>query len=347
MNEAKPKHPLFELTRAHILEFLREPGALFWVFVFPMLVAIGLGIAFRAKPPDQLRIGVTPDAETLAKTLSASPDLEIIDLSREEAPTAIRKGKVDLVVGTSTAAAVVFRYDEMQPQSRAAKLAVDAVLEHAAGRRDVLAKLDAPVQERGERYIDFLMPGLVGINLMGSSMWGVGYAVVVTRSRKLMKRFAATPMKRSHYLLSFMLSRFAFLFFEVALLLLFGHLVFDVEIRGSIGALGVIAVFGALSFAGLALLVAARPQSVEAAQGWMNLVMMPMYFLSGVFFSYERFPQVMHPVLRALPLTALNDALRAVVNDGFSISRLWVELLVLGAWGVFSFALALKFFRWK
>lgn len=346
MSEPKPNHPLFELTRANLLEFLREPGALFWVFVFPILVAIGLGIAFRAKPPEKLRIGVTARSG-LQQTLEASPDLEIIVIEAADAAVAIRKGKVDLLADTSSASAIVFRYDPMQPQSRAAKLAVDAVLERAAGRQDKLTKLDTPVQERGERYIDFLMPGLVGINLMGSSMWGIGYAVVVTRSRKLMKRFAATPMKRSHYLLSFMFSRFAFLFFEVGLLLFFGHLAFDVEIRGSVFSLGAVAVVGALCFAGIALMVAARPRSVEAAQGWMNVAMMPMYFLSGVFFSYERFPEFMHPFIRLLPLTALNDALRGITNDAQTLPMIAPQLAVLAGWAVLSFVLALRFFRWK
>src|SRR5687767_4998556 len=186
-DSARPNHPLFELTRAHLLEFLREPGAIFWVFIFPMLVAVGLGIAFRSKPPEKLRIGVAPDT-SIRQTLKTSDELEIIDLSKEEIPIAIRKGRVDLVVTTSTSGDVVFRYDPMQPQSRTARLAVDATLEKEAGRRDLVAKKDSPVSERGERYIDFLLPGLVGINLMGSSMWGIGYSIVVTRSRKLMKR---------------------------------------------------------------------------------------------------------------------------------------------------------------
>jgi ABC-type polysaccharide/polyol phosphate export permease len=346
MNEPAPRHPLFELTRAHLFEFLREPGALFWVFIFPMLVAVGLGIAFRAKPPDKLRIGVLPEV-SLKSALAESEDLEVVEISREEAPVAIRKGKVDLVIDTSTSAAFVFRYDPMQPQSRTAKLAVDAVLERASGRKDVLAKNDAPVQERGERYIDFLMPGLVGINLMGSSMWGIGYAIVVTRSRKLMKRFAATPMRREHYLLSFILSRFTFLFFEVGILILFGVLVFDVAIRGSLLSLGLLAMLGAISFAGIALLVGARPRSVESVSGWMNLVMMPMYFLSGVFFSHERFPEFMHPFIRLLPLTAMNDSLRGVINDGKSVFELLPEIGILAAWTVISFTLALKLFRWK
>lgn len=347
MSEPAPRHPLYELTRAHLLEFLREPGALFWVFIFPMLVAVGLGIAFRAKPPDKMRVGVLPEV-SLKSALQASEDLEVVEMTREEVSVAIRKGKVDLVVDTSTRAGnYVFRYDPMQPQSRAAKLAVDAVLERAAGRKDILSKNDAPVEERGERYIDFLMPGLIGINLMGSSMWGIGYAVVVTRSRKLMKRFAATPMKRHHYLLSYILSRFAFLFVEVGMLVLFGVLVFDLQIRGSYAALGALAMLGAITFAGIALLVGARPRSVESVSGWMNLVMMPMYFLSGVFFSYERFPEFMHPIIRALPLTAMNDSLRAVVNDGKGLLELVPEMAILSGWTVVCFTLALKLFRWK
>ncbi|MCK6548662.1 ABC transporter permease [Myxococcota bacterium] len=359
MSELRPSHPLVALTIARLREFLREPAALFWVFGFPVLLAIGLGVAFRVKPPEKLRVAVEVDggipsaAEArVIEWLRASDELVVTGQSAEDAARDLKRSKLDLVVivakGSSTAApSVAYRWDGTKPESRTARLVVDGVVEVAAGRRDVLAKEDRPVTEAGERYIDFLLPGLIGLNLMGSSMWGIGYAVVETRSRKLMKRFAATPMRRTHYLLSFILSRFAFLFLEVVLLVAFGSLAFDVRVHGTFAAVGVIATLGALSFAGLALLIAARPRTVETASGLMNLAMMPSWFLSGTFFSYERFPELVQPIIRALPLTALNDALRAVMNDGKPLGALGHELVVLTLWGVVSFVLALRLFRWK
>jgi ABC transporter DrrB family efflux protein len=341
--------PLLELTRAHLLELVREPGVLFWVFGFPILLAIGLGIAFRSRPPEAARvavIGADPAAASrAASALAASPDLEAEVLSSTAAFEALEQTKVALVVEVrgSTAA---YHFDPLQPESRLARLAAAGALERAAGRADRMGAIDLPVEERGRRYIDFLLPGLLGLNLMGSSMWGIGFAVVDARSRKLMKRFAATPMRRWAYLASFIFSRAILLIFEVAALVTFGALAFDVRIQGSLFDLGVLAAAGAASFAGLALLIAARPSRPEVASGWMNFAMMPMWILSGALFSYQRFPEALHPFLRALPLTALNDALRAVVNDGASIFALGSQLVVLAIWGAASFALALRWFRW-
>jgi ABC-2 type transport system permease protein len=357
---ARPQRPqpLVELTRTRLLEFLREPEAVFWVFVFPVLLALALGIAFRAKPVDKLRAAVergTPGSARIVAMLRGSHEVSVVELSPLEAAQALRAGKVDVVVegggavadGVGASLSVTYRYDTTRAEGRAARLAVDDALERALGRPDVLAVREERVARPGTRYIDFLIPGLVGLNLMGSGMWGLGFAVVQARVRKLLKRFAATPMRRSHYLLSFMLSRLVGLVLEVAVVVGFGWLLFGVAVRGSLLDLAVISLFGALTFAGLGLLVAARPRTVEGVSGWMNLVQLPMWLFSGTFFSYERFPAVVRPAIRALPLTALNDALRAVINDGSPLAASWPKLLVMAAWGVISFVVALRLFRWQ
>jgi ABC-type multidrug transport system permease subunit len=224
---------------------------------------------------------------------------------------------------------------------------VDDALQRARGRADLVVSTLAPATEPGARYIDFLIPGLVGLNLMGSGMWGIGFSVVVARTRKLLKRFAATPMLRSQYLASYALSRLLFLTPEIAAIVGFGWLVFGVEVHGSLFALTVVSLAGAFAFAGLGLLVAARPTTIEAVSGWMNLAMLPMWVLSGSFFSSDRFPDAFQPAIKLLPLTALNDALRAVMNDGVPLYTTWSQLLVLTLWGGVSFMLALKLFRWK
>jgi ABC-2 type transport system permease protein len=351
-------HPLVELTRSRLLEFLREPEAVFWVFVFPVLLALALGVAFRSKPVDTFRAAVRrgmPAEARIVAMLRASPDLTVVELSATEADQALRTGKVDLVVeGASVSAsaggeplAVTYRYDTTRAEGRAARLAADDALQRALGRPDLLAVRDERVAQPGNRYIDFLIPGLVGLNLMGSGMWGLGFAVVQARVRKLLKRFAATPMRRSHYLLSFMLSRLVGLVLEVAVVVGFGWLLFGVAVRGSLLDLAVVSLLGALSFAGLGLLVAARPRTIEGVSGWMNLVQLPMWLFSGTFFSYERFPAAVQPAIRILPLTALNDALRAVINDGTPLVATWPALLVMALWGGISFAVALRLFRWQ
>ena len=342
--------PLVELTRARVLEFVREPEAVFWVFIFPVLLAVALGIAFRTQPAPRVRVAVVDSAgaTTIVARLADAADLEIRLLAEAEAAEALRKARVDVVVAAGAApTAVEYRFDPSRAEGRAARLAVDDALQRAAGRADPVATGERPVTEVGARYIDFLIPGLVGLNLMGSGMWGIGFSVVSARVRKLLKRYAATPMRRGHYLLSFGLSRLIFLVLEVAAIVGFGWLVFGVAVRGSLVALAVVVLIGATSFAGLGLVVAARPRTIEAVSGWMNLVQLPMWLLSGSFFSYERFPEAVRPAIRALPLTALNDALRAVINDGAPLQSSWLELVVLAAWGAVSFVVALRTFRWQ
>lgn len=345
---------LVELTRARVFEFLREPGAIFWVFGFPVVMALILGLAFRSREPQRLPVGVVDgaDAGWVVDALAASDDLAPRRLAAGAAADALRLGRVELVVettaeGDGARGPLRYRFDPTRPESRLARLRVDDLLQRARGRADVAAVADERITEQGSRYVDFLMPGLIGLNVMSSSMWGIGFAVVTLRTRKLLKRFAASPMRRSDFLLSLMLSRLVFLVLEVVVLVAFGWLLFDVAVRGSLFTLAAVAVVGSLSFTGLSVLVAARAQSIETASGLMNLMTIPMWLCSGSFFSYARFPEALQPAIRALPLTALNDALRAVMNEGAGLVALPVELGVLAFWGVLSFGIALRIFRWR
>jgi ABC-type multidrug transport system permease subunit len=361
-------HPLVELTLTRLREFLREKEALFWVFVFPVLLAFALGIAFRNAPPEKQRIAVEksgagsaedPTASEISRVLSNSTEVEPVLLSPQDAAQALRSGKVALIVrprreaqspaGNSTqlTGELDYQYDPTRPESKVARMAVDDALQRALGRTDVMVAREQKTVEPGARYIDFLIPGLIGLNLMGSGMWGLGFTVVQARGRKLLKRFAATPMRRSHYLLSFMLSRLIFLALEVVALIVFGWLVFGVEVRGSWLSLALLSLVGGLTFSGLGLLVAARPQTIEGVSGLMNFVMLPMWLLSGTFFSSARFPAIFQPFIKALPLTALNDSMRSVMNDGASLASNWGAFGILLAWCLLSFAVALKIFRWQ
>lgn len=376
----RPVNPLLELTLARIREFVREPEAVFWVFVFPVLLAVALGIAFRETGPATVQVAVEADGRQgpgsgsgrLMDWLEGRSDIEAVLLSPEEAARALRTGRVALVLrpARSEAAAsgnpaagetvsapsplpdldsegLVYRYDPTRPDSRVARLVVDDALQRGMGREDVAQMRDEAVAQPGARYIDFLIPGLVGLNLMGSGMWGLGFAVVQARTRKLLKLLAATPMRRTHFLLSFMLSRLIFLALEVVAVISFGWVAFGVSVHGSILELGVISLVGSMSFAGLGLLVAARTRTIEGVSGLMNLVMLPMWLLSGTFFAATRFPEFWQPVIQVLPLTALNDALRANINEGLPLAASLPDVLVMAAWGIVSFLLALRWFRWQ
>jgi ABC transporter DrrB family efflux protein len=343
----KPLPPLAELTLARLREFLREPEALFWVFAFPVLLALALGLAFRGKAPERIPVGVAdgPGAAATASALERSPALLPRVYPGPAGREALRTGKISLLVEVD--GGIVYRFDPTRPDARAARLKVDDALQRAGGRKDPFIAREARSTEPGSRYIDFLVPGLLGLNLMGTGMWGLGFSIVSARTRKLLKRLAATPMRRSEYLLSQMLARLVFLVFEVAILIGFGWLAFGVAVRGSLGALAFVSLLGAACFAGLGLLVSSRTKTVEGVSGLMNLVMLPMWLLSGTFFSWERFPDAVHPFIRALPLTALNDALRAVMTEGRPLSALGLELGVLAITGAVSFLVAVRIFRWQ
>ena len=344
-------HPLIELTTMRVREFLREKEAVFWVFVFPVLMTFALGIAFRNTAPDKTFVAIEGDAQSasvseLANVLTHSADFNASVLSSDEATRALRSGKVSIVV-KPTENDYSLRFDPTRPESRTAKLIVDDVLQRAKGRTDVVTVAEEKVTETGARYVDFLVPGLIGMNLMGSGLWGLGFTIVIARSRKLLKRFAATPMRRSHYLLSFMLSRLIFLLLEVAAVVAFAWLVFGFTVRGSWLSVSLIVLLGGFAFSGIGLLVAARPTTIEGVSGLMNFIMLPMWLLSGTFFSSERFPQVFQPFIKALPLTAINTLLRAVMNEGTSLWSNWTNVAILLFWLMISFVVALKIFRWQ
>ena len=340
------RNPLWQLTLARIRLFYREPSILFWTFLFPILLTVALGIAFRNRPPEPIHVAVVagPAAEATHSALSARPDVVPRVLDAAAARAELRTGRVSVVV--EPGAPPVLRFDPTRPESRLAHLVVDDLLERAAGRRDLLSPREETASEPGSRYVDFLIPGLLGMNVMSTGMWGIGYVIVENRQKKLLKRLAATPMRRSHFLLSFAVVRSLFLALEVPFLLGFGVLAFGIPIRGSIATLALVTVAGAVAFAGLGLLVAARAQNVQTVSGLINLVMMPMMLMSGVFFSSEHFPAFLQPLVKALPLTVLNDSLRVVMNDGGSLVAVAPGVLLLAAIGAVTFGVALRIFRW-
>jgi len=342
------RFPLYALTRARVLEFIREPEAVFWVFAFPVIMALVLGFAFRDHAPDRIPVGVAggPGLAPLGGAALQSPALKTSAFGTLEAGLqALRTGKIALLVEARDP--LVYHFDPTRPDARLARLEVDDAIQRAAGRKDPVQFREEPMHEKGSRYIDFLLPGILGLNLMGTGIWGIGFGIVNARLKKTLKLMTATPMRKSEYLLAQIFSRFVFLILEIAVILLFGVLAFGVPIRGSLALLLSTALLGSLAFAGLGLLVAARAQTLEAASGLMNFVMVPMWLLSGVFFSAERFPNAAQPLIRALPLTALNDALRAVMLEGRGLAAIAGQLALLVAWGLVTFGIALKIFRWQ
>jgi ABC-2 type transport system permease protein len=357
--------PLFQLYLVRLRDFYRQPARIFWVYGFPTIMAIALGFAFQNRPPAPIEVDlvnksgsaeVTNAVEAHNKALESAksagkprlnvPLIELHEVSADEATKRLRTGVTPLYIEPQGPRSSVYHFDPTRPEASAARQVLDDVLERAQGRTDVRDSTEVYVTEPGSRYIDFLIPGLIGLNAMGGGLWGIGFLVVNFRIAKLLKRFVATPMPRRDFLLALLGARLTFVIPDLAVLLLLGTLMFGMPIRGNLALVIAIDVLGALAFAGIGLLVGSRATTTETVSGLMNLVMLPMWLLSGVFFNSGRFPKAFQPFISALPLTQLVNALRQVILEGASLYDVRNALLILGAWAVLTFCLALRYFRW-
>jgi len=349
-------------------EFLREPGAVFWTFGFPLLMTLALGVAFRQQGPAKNRVGIAegPAAAALTAALAPSPNLQVVTLPPAALEQALRRGELLLAVSasgsepfstapepaaglpapTAGTSPITLRFDPSRPEASATSLLVSDLLQARAGRKDPLAIAKDTSVIQGARYIDWLVPGLLGMQLLSGGLWGSAWNIVTARQRRLLKRLAATPMSRRHYLLSFRVSGLIFVPLQVVILFGFARLGFGVRIHGAFGAVLALALIASWSFAGIGLLCACRAQNTETANGLVNLATLPMYVLSGVFFSGARFPAIFQPFIRLLPLSAFTQSLRAVVNDGASLFQQGAPIAVMAVWGIVTSAIALKLFRW-
>jgi ABC-type multidrug transport system permease subunit len=337
---------LKQIILSRLREFYREPAAIFWVYVFPLLLAVGLSIAFSNKPPKPVRVDVVagPQSPMFSKILTENGVIsEVHDLA--EAQRRYRIGKSDIYV-TVEENGLQFGIDPTRDESPPARYKTEAVYRQwqSPSQGEMREKVE---KEPGNRYIDFLMPGLIGLNLMGGGMWGIGFVLVDMRVRKLLKRLLATPMRRGDFLIGMLVARLMLLLPEMLVLALVAHYGFDVPLRGNMITLILVMLFASLAFSGIGLLMASRTEKTETVTGLMNLIMLPQWLLSGVFFSAKNFPNEVQPLIQALPLTQVNDALREVALEGRSLTDIAWRLLILAAYAVVSFFVALRIFRWS
>jgi ABC-type multidrug transport system permease subunit len=324
--------------------FFREPEAVFWVFVFPILLSIGLGIAFRNRPAEVLPVAGT--TMQITRALNTNKGLRAITLDVTGGLNALATGQI-LLLAIQQPGSIKFLYDDTNPDARTARLIADSAVQKAAGQRDSVEIRNELNHEAGSRYIDFVIPGLLGMNLMSSAIWSLGFWIVEARQKKLLKRLIASPMPRWQYLTSFVFWRLLLLPIEVGVFLGFSRFAFGVPARGSFWQLALWCVLISLTFSAMGLLIASRAKTMQAASGLMNVTMLPMWILSGVFFSASRFPKVIQPIIRVLPLTAAIDALRANMLQGTPLAFLLFPLSVLLAWLLVTFSLSLWIFRWR
>jgi len=345
---ASPTHrPLVELTLARLREFVREPEALFWTFLFPIVMSVAMAIAFPASSGQIVRVGVAPGpgSEAVRQLLAAAGDIVVLEVPHDQQTGDLRDGEVHLIVVPGSPP--TYRFDPMRAESRLARLVVDNALKRSAGRSEPWNAREDLIEIPGSRYVDWLIPGIISLSIMNNGLWSIGFMTVQARLRKLLKRLAASPMRKRDFLMAPVLARLAFLGPEVAVPLIFGSVAFGTPVRGGVIGIAAITIAGALMFGALGLLMGSRVRTFEAASGLMNLLSVPMWVLSGVFFSASNFPDAVQPFIQALPLTALVDAMRGVVLEGATLTSLWTELAIIAAWTVVPFAIALKIFKWR
>lgn len=332
------------------------------MYGFPLVLALILAAAFPNRPVAAIKVdvvGTDDTATTLATNWSErdlTPKLEATSHAEEEALRRLRTAKTSLVVYADKSAPAGYRLvsDDSQPGSVLARAAVESIILRDANPKAQLPEAkplsEALPDTTGGRYFDFLLPGLIGTNLMGGGLFGVGFLIVDMRVRKLLKRYLATPMRKSDFMLSLVISRLIFTVSEIGVLLAVAHLPFEyfgLRVHGNWFALIFLILLGGASFSGLGLLVASRARTMETASGLLNAVMLPQYLVSGVFFSSTSFPDFLQPFIKVLPLTALNDGLRAIINDGAGFEAILWPTVILLSWGLVSFFAAIKLFKWR
>ncbi len=343
-------NPFVQLTLVKVREYTREPESMFWVFVFPVLMTLALGVAFKGGDSTEVRVAVLDEQASgqMTATLDADPRIIATQTDAGTAAKLLRDGKVALVVVPPPPdGAVSYRFDRTRPESAVARFTVDDALQRAAGRSDAFTPREELMSVPGSRYIDWLVPGLLGMNVLMTGIWGISFSVGMSRAKKLLKRLTSTPMNRAHFLGAQIAGRLIFLPIEAGILVLFASFAFGVPMAGPWWLLALVTLLGAVMGASLSLLLASRARSFEAVSGMINVVTLPMWIFSGIFFSSANFPDVMQPFIQALPLTALIDALRGVMLAGAGIRDVGHEIAIMAGWTISCFAVALKIFRWQ
>ena len=370
---------LWQLISALFLEIVREPGVLFWGILFPILMSLGLGLAFTKKADVIRKVAVININESLTsgsensvvagflqknceKNVSGKPDtwqwkytirdeklgnsvFLFYKMKWDEAVKFLKRGTVNvLLLGINDS--VEYHFDPMNPDAQLTYLKLSSIVGKGAVQAVQSNTEIKPLTVTGTRYIDFLVPGLITMGVMMSSMWGISYGIIEKRSKKLLRRLVATPMKKSHFLIALITVRITMNFIESLVLFLFALFAFKMTIQGSISALILMFLAGNIAFAGIAVFVSSHTSNTEVGNGLINFVVFPLMILSGIFFSYQNFPEWSLPVIKNLPLTMLTDGIRSIFNEGAGYHDVALPILILLAVGILFFSVGLKIFKW-
>ncbi len=370
---------LRQLFMALLREIIREPGVLFWGILFPILMALGLGIAFSKKADVTRKVAIIknegqPASQkgdsllnaflenscvkkssdekgewkwqyTIADEKLGNSIFLFYEMEWDEAMVLLKRGTINVMI-TAMEEKAEYHFDPMNSDAEITFLKLSSII----GKGEIVSALSnsviRPLTVTGTRYIDFLVPGLMSLGVMMSCMWGISYGIIEKRSKKLLRRMVATPMKKSHFLIALISVRLTMNFFESLVLFIFALLAFKMTIQGDITALILIFIAGNIAFSGLAVFVSSHTSNTEVGNGLINFVVTPMMVLSGIFFSYQNFPEWSLPVIKNLPLTMLADGMRSIFNEGAGYSEVALPVTILTFTGIGFFIAGLKIFKW-
>ena len=379
MNRYSRFYQLWQLILAHLREIIREPAVIFWGIVFPILMSLGLGIAFTKKADVIRKVAVIIPSVDNGNSDSSSLLLNFLDLNSDtsgitpetlwnhkivakdeklgnsvflfyemewkEAMMQLKRGTVNVVLNDKNGI-TEYHFDPLNSDAQLTYLKLRGLIGES---KIVPSGGDAqikPLTITGTRYIDFLVPGLITMGVMMSCMWGISYGIIEKRSKKLLRRLVATPMKKSHFLIALITVRTFMNITESTILFIFAMFAFDMVIQGSLAALIFIYIAGNLAFSGIAVFVSSHTSNTEVGNGIINVVVMPMMVLSGIFFSYHNFPDWSIPVIQKFPLTILTDGIRSIINEGAGFADVGLPILILSGTGILFFTAGLKIFKW-
>jgi len=363
------KSQLRQLIISRFLETIREPEVLFWGMVFPVLISIGLGLAFMQKSESKFNIMLVESRQTELDSLLAvygeksekngqtvmtwlvsdeilgNTRFTFVRNSWDDAIIALKRGEAAVIV-TDSLSQLHYHFDPRNAEAELAYMKLSDLLQSPSNERATQQQL-SPLTLKGVRYIDFFVPGLIAFGLMSSLLWGISYTIIECRSQKLLRRMIATPMKKSNFLIAIIFVRLVMNVVEGLIIFFFAWLLFDIRIQGSLGALAMLFVAGNVAFAGVAVLISTRTSKTEAGSGLINAVQMPMMILSGIFFSYHNFPEWSIGAIKLLPLTALADGMRSIFNESAGWMEIVTPTIALSALGIICFTVGTKVFKWQ
>jgi len=379
MNRWLKYKQLWQLIQALFKEIIREPGVLFWGILFPILMSLGLGLAFTQKPDVIRKVAViishgedisADSSRTLVyflesrceKNPAAGDDsykwklslrndklgnsiFYFYEMEWEQALVLLKRGTLNVVV-LEKDGEPVYHFDPQNSDAQLTYIKLNSII--GKGKQipvETTANVE-PLTMKGTRYIDFLVPGLITMGVMMSCMWGISYGLIEKRSKKLLRRLVATPMKKSHFLFAQITVRILMNFVESFTLLIFAIITFRLTIQGDVSALVFLFLAGNFAFSGIAIFVSSHTSNTEVGNGLINAIVFPMMVLSGIFFSYHNFPDWSIKVIQALPLTMLTDGIRSIFNEGAGYREVTLPILLLTVTGAVFFSAGLKIFKW-